>query len=373
MFLNGCSAARGFFVMIQEWLSKLAALEGPLVQLTMLWLFGVVAHIALVFLIRRLHRVAARSAQRWDDVLVTALESPVRTVLWTVIAYFSLQLLAVADGVRSWLGQAYDTALVLLLTWFLARLIRGVEGELLSIERGKTASSDIASVHATAQLLRIILWVIAGIMVLQTLGISISGLLAFGGIGGIAVGFAAKDMLSNFFGGLSIYLDRPFTRGDWIRSPDRELEGTVEDIGWRLTRIRTFSQRPLYVPNAIFSQVALENPSRMRNRRIYETIGLRYEDAQKVSKVVDEVRQMLAQHDEIDLSRTLIVNFVSFGPSSLDFFIYTFTKTTDWVRFHAIKQEIMLSVLEIIHANGADVAFPTQTLHIDKVNPEPEL
>lgn len=81
---------------------------------------------------------------------------------------------------------------------------------------------------------------------------------------------------------------------------------------------------------------------------------------------------MLKQHDEIDLSRTLIVNLVSFGPSSLDFFIYTFTKTTDWVRFHAIKQEILLRVLEIIHANGADVAFPTQTLHIDTVNPEPE-
>ena len=358
--------------MMEEWFNKIAAVEGPLLQLPLLLVFGACAHIALGFLVRRLHRVAASSAQRWDDVLVTALEAPVRTVLWTVVAYFSLELLAVAEGVRTWLGQAYDTALVFLLTWFLARLIKGVEGELLSIERGKTASTDIASVHASAQLLRIILWVMAGLMVLQTLGISISGLLAFGGIGGIAVGFAAKDMLSNFFGGLSIYMDRPFTRGDWIRSPDRELEGTVEDIGWRLTRIRTFSQRPLYVPNAIFSQVALENPSRMRNRRIYETIGLRYEDSLKVAQVVVEVRQMLEQHEEIDLSRTLIVNFVSFGPSSLDFFIYTFTKTTDWVRFHSIKQEILLRVLEIIHANGADVAFPTQTLHVDTLHPEPE-
>jgi MscS family membrane protein len=358
--------------MMQEWLDKLVSVEGPLLQLPLLLLFGFCAHLALGFIVRRLHRAAASSAQRWDDVLISALEGPVRTVLWTMVAYFSLGLLAVADGVRTWVGQAYDTALVFLLTWFLARLIKGVEGELLTVERGKTASSDIASVHATAQLLRIILWIIAGLMVLQTLGISISGLLAFGGIGGIAVGFAAKDMLSNFFGGLSIYMDRPFTVGDWIRSPDRELEGTVEDIGWRLTRIRTFSQRPLYVPNAIFSQVALENPSRMRNRRIYETIGLRYEDSQKVARVIDEVRQMLAQHEEVDMSRTLIVNFVSFGPSSLDFFIYTFTKTTDWVRFHAIKQDIMLRVLEIIHANGADVAFPTTTVHIDKLNPEPE-
>ena len=127
------------------------------------------------------------------------------------------------------------------------------------------------------------MWVLSALMVLQSLGVSVSGLLAFGGIGGIAVGFAAKDMLANFLGGLSIYLDRPFAVGDWIRSPDRSIEGTVEDIGLRVTRIRTFDQRPLYVPNSTFSSVSLENPSRMTNRRIYETIGVRYEDAGRVA------------------------------------------------------------------------------------------
>jgi MscS family membrane protein len=144
----------------------------------------------------------------------------------------------------------------------------------------------------------------------------------------------------------------------------------VEDIGWRLTRIRTFDQRPLYVPNAVFSQISVENPSRMHNRRIYETIGLRYEDADRIAPVVEQVREMLKSHPEIDLNRTLIVNFVSFGPSSLDFFVYTFTKTTDWVTFHRIKQDVLLKILEIIHANGADVAFPTRTLHLEQVAPE---
>ncbi|MEP1593756.1 MAG: mechanosensitive ion channel family protein, partial [Halieaceae bacterium] len=221
--------------------------------------------------------------------------------------------------------------------------------------------------------LRVTLWVLTSLMVLQSLGVSVSGLLAFGGIGGIAVGFAAKDLLANFFGGLGIYLDRPFTVGDWIRSPDKEVEGTVEDIGWRVTRIRTFDQRPLYVPNSVFSQIAIQNPTRMFNRRIYETIGLRYEDADKVAKIVDEVRSMLEQHDAIDLNRTLIVNFVSFGASSLDFFVYTFTRTTAWVEYHAIKQDILLKILAIIHANDADVAFPTRTLHVEAAQPEPSL
>ncbi len=358
--------------MLSQGLDWLLAADELLVQLPMLLAFGGCVHIALGVLVRRLHSAASSSVQNWDDVLITALESPVRIVWWTVVAYLALNLFPVAEGLSNWLGNVYDTALVFLLAWFLQRLIRGVEAELLLEERGKTASIDKASVHATAQLLRIVLWVMAGLMVLQTLGISIAGLLAFGGIGGIAVGFAAKDLLANFIGGLSIYMDRPFTKGDWIRSPDRELEGTVEEIGWRLTRIRTFSQRPLYVPNAIFSQVALENPSRMHNRRIYETIGLRYCDADKMAVVVDQVHAMLQQHEEIDLNRTLIVNFVNFGPSSLDFFIYTFTKTTNWVKFHAIKQDIMLKILEIIAANGADVAFPTRTLQMDAIAPEPE-
>jgi MscS family membrane protein len=187
------------------------------------------------------------------------------------------------------------------------------------------------------------------------------------------VGFAARDLLANFLGGLSIFLDRPFAVGDWIRSPDREIEGTVEDVGWRVTRIRTFDQRPLYVPNSVFSTVALENPSRMRNRRIYETIGIRYTDAALMATIVAEVETMLREHEAIDASRTLIVNFVAFGASSLDFFVYTFTKTTDWVTYHGVKQEILLNILEIIDRHGAEIAFPTRTVLLDQAEPPPGL
>ena len=164
-----------------------------------------------------------------------------------------------------------------------------------------------------------------------------------------------------------IYLDRPFKVGDWIRSPDRNIEGTVEKIGFRLTVIRTFDKRPLYVPNSVFTNIAVENPSRMKNRRIKETIGVRYDDAKKLPLILDDVRAMLVQHEDIDNNQTLIVNFNSFAASSLDFFIYTFTKTTNWIEYHHIKQDVMLKTLEIIHKHEADCAFPTQTLHIDSM------
>lgn len=161
-----------------------------------------------------------------------------------------------------------------------------------------------------------------------------------------------------------VYLDRPFSVGDWIRSPDKNIEGTVENIGWRTTRIRTFEKRPIYVPNSTFMSLTVENPSRMTHRRINENIGVRYCDAGKIENILREVKQMLIDHDDLDTDQTLIVNFNMFGPSSLDFFIYTFTKTTNWIEFHQVKQNVLLEVMRIIEANGAEIAFPTRTLYM---------
>jgi len=359
-------------VLAQELAPFAAHLNLPVAALVlaMLLVLGLLGHLLITRLLGQLQRSADRSAMRWDNVLTDALMRPSKWAIWLLVVYLSLGLFEGADQLRTLVRQAADTALILLLAWIAQRALKGAEAELLSEHRGKRQSDDRATIRASLRLIRISVGIVVLLMVLQSLGVSVSGLLAFGGIGGIAVGFAARDLLANFLGGLSIYLDRPFTVGDWIRSPDREIEGTVEDIGWRMTRIRTFDQRPLYIPNSIFSSVAVENPSRMNNRRIYETIGIRYDDVAVMGRIVADVKAMLESHEAIDLSRTLMVNFVACGPSSLDFFIYAFTKTTDWATFHAIKQEVLLQVLSIISAQGAEVAFPTRTLLLDS---EPDL
>lgn len=350
------------------WLHPVAdslGLPDDVVTLAVLLIVGLVGHYVIREFMRRLGNAAGTTKTPWDDVIASAAARPAGWALWLLIAYLSLGVLGSFEGLRAFIRQTADTGLTLLLGWFLHRVVVNVEFELLGEHRGARESDDRAAISATARLLRITLWMAVTLMMLQSVGVSISGLLAFGGIGGIAVGFAARDLLANFLGGLSIYLDRPFTVGDWIRSPDREIEGTVEHIGWRMTRIRTFDQRPLYVPNAVFSNVALENPSRMRNRRIYETVGIRYADVAAMAAITADVKAMLQAHEAIDLDRTLMVNFVACGPSSLDFFIYTFTKTTDWATYHGIKQDVLLQILDIVERHGAEVAFPTQTLHID--------
>ena len=317
----------------------------------------------------------------WDDAFFKAAQGPLS---WFILILGLIWAVQISDGyVDMVLSSPANLDIVRQLTFivltmvFLVRFITLAEARLLdglqSQAEGAQGRLDPTTLHALAKLTRLSVVISAVLVALPTLGIEITALLAFGGVGGIAVGFAAQDLLSNFFGGLMIYLDRPFAIGDWIRSPDREIEGTVESIGWRLTVVRTFDKRPLYVPNSVFAKLALENPSRMTNRRIYETIGIRYKDASKMGQIVLDVHAMLQEHEEVDQNQTLIVNFNGYGKSSLDFFVYTFTKTTNWVKFHQIKQDVMLRIIRIVHEHQADFAFPTTTVDgIDRLIHAPD-
>lgn len=307
-----------------------------------------------------------RTSTPWDDALADSLRRPLRVLIWVVGIAFAASLApAAGEGtIFEAVDAARDVGVVACIAWFLVRFVGRVEENLLV--RGATGETgpDRATLDALAKLLRASIVITAALVVMQTLGFSISGVLAFGGIGGIAVGFAARDMLANFFGALMVYLDRPFSVGEVIRSPDREIMGTVERIGWRLTRIRTFENRPLYVPNSVFSTIAIENLTRMLNRRIHETIGVRYDDMSRVQPIVDEVREMLESHPGIDPDEFLMVNFDAFAPSSLDFFIYAFTRTSAWDEYHAVKQDVLLKVNDVIERHGAEIAFPTTTVHL---------
>ena len=322
-------------------------------------------------LLKNINKRLERTGTFWDDAFFKAMQSPLTLLIWVIGLTFAADIVQQETDayIFSAIKPIRNVGVIIAFTWFLVRFIARVEENIISKKRAEGISFDQTTADAIAKLLRVSVIITGFLVCLQTLGYSISGVLAFGGIGGIAVGFAAKDLLANFFGGLMIYLDRPFNVGDWIRSPDREIEGTVEEIGWRLTRIRTFDKRPLYVPNATFTSVAVENPSRMTNRRIYETIGIRYDDAGKMAEIIAAVKKMLQEHEEIDKGQTLIVNFNDFAPYSLDFFIYTFTKTTNWIRFHEIKQDVLLKIIDIIEKHGAECAFPTSTIHLA---PEPD-
>ena len=360
--------------------SILSLLEGPLmgigvspvavlrgVELFVIVLLTVFGSYFVRRFIGTLKTRAEKTQSQWDDTFFAALQGPARTLVWVVGLTLALERASVGLDIEAIFAPLRSALVIATLTWALIRFVDRVQRRMM--HDPKTDDLDLTTVEAIGRLIRITVLITSGLIILQTLGFSVSGVLAFGGLGGIAVGFAAKDLLSNFFGGLMIFLDRPFGVGDWIRSPDRDIEGTVESLGWRQTTIRTFDKRPLYVPNATFLSIAVENPSRMSHRRIYETIGVRYDDADQVQVVVERVKKMLEQHPDIDSSQTLMVNFNQFGPSSLDFFIYCFTNTTVWTEYHMVKEDVLLKTYDLITELGAEVAFPTQTLHL-QVEPE---
>lgn len=351
-------------------------IENWLVNLTgeqYLWVFElfliVLVALSLGFLLNRmidrLEVQAAKTKTVWDDALIEACRRPAIWLIWILGINFAVGIAAqkMDSPLQTLIDPINRLALIFLGTIFLTNFIKRAERNLIHPDY-IAKPMDATTVRAVGKLLRASVIITGVLIAMQLFGYSISGLLAFGGIGGIAVGFAAKDLLANFFGGLMIYLDRPFSVGEWIRSPDKEIEGVVEDIGWRLTRIRTFDKRPLYIPNAVFANISVENPSRMSNRRIYETVGIRYEDINSMDAIVDQVTAMLMEHPDIDTTQTMIVNFNAFSASSVDFFVYTFTKTTNWIDFHKIKQDVLLRIAGIVAANSAEIAFPTSTLHI---------
>ena len=314
----------------------------------------------------KVHIQAGKTKTYWDDAFIEALFSPLSLLIWLLGLTFAAEIVRVETNATIFMviPVIRTIGVIFCLAWFLVRFILRIEASIISSKEQEDVTFDRTTVDAIGKLLRISVIITAVLVAMQSLGYSISGVLAFGGVGGVVIGFAAKDLLSNFFGGLMIYLDRPFSVGDWIRSPDKEIEGTVEKIGWRLTVIRTFDKRPLYVPNSVFATIAVENPARMTHRRIFETIGIRYADAGKMADIVAAVKRMLEQHDGIDTSQTLIVNFNKFASSSMDFFIYALTKTTNWIKFHEVKQDVLLKTIDIIEAHGAECAFPTSTIHI---------
>jgi len=355
---------------MQAWFERLGAYVGAdvwVVQVLTIAIGTLVVNGIAELLVRRAAAIAKRTSTVWDDALVSCAGKPMLVTIWLIGLGWIAHVLQKQAPDMAFLEEVLrvrDIGIVLCIAWFLLRFIGRVSVNIVKARQERGVDVDPTTVDALGKLARLVTFIVAVVVIAQTVGFQITGLLALGGVGGIAVGFAAKDMLANFFGGLAIYLDRPFVVGEWIRSPDKSIEGTVEYISWRHTRVRAFNKNPIYVPNSVFLNIVVENPSRMSNRRIKETIGVRYDDFHVLQPIVDDIRKMLQAHEDIDTNQTLIVNFLQFGPSSLDIMIYTFTRTTVWTEYHHVKQDVLLKIGEIIESHGAEIAFPTQTLHM---------
>ena len=336
------------------------------------WLLQVALVLLASFITSRIRHIIINRVENqlsstdliWGQTTVEAIRQPAAMFIWIVGISFSIDIIraefqtAILDAV----APVRLAAVIATLTWFLTRFIGIYENKFIA-RKSESGEFDETAVHLAARLLRVIAVILGILVAMQSLGVNISGILAFGGVGGIAVGFAARELIANYFGAIMIFIDKPFVVGEVISSADREIQGTVKAISWRQTVIERFDTRMLYVPNAVFSSVAVRNHTRQYNRRIYEYVGIRYDDSEQLATIVSDIDDMLHNHPDLDQTNSIMVNFDRFAASSLDIFIYCFTKTTAWAAYQAAKQNVLVQVMDIITKHGAEIAFPTSTVH----------
>lgn len=318
-------------------------------------------------IIKRLLKRAQKTTRVWDDTLLQALSLPLTLLIWifAVLVFTEYTLFDLhEDDWSETMSLIRRAVSILIFVWFFWRYIADVEHRLIHPPESIKKTLDETTVSVIGRFTRIALLVIGVLILLEAFGIPLTGLLAFGGGGAIVMGIAAQQLLSNWFGGLMIFLDKPFKLGDWIQSPDKNIEGKVTRIGWRTTKVMSLDHRPLYIPNALFNQIVIVNPQRMTHRHINTTIGVRYEDAALLKALVHDIETMLKNHPDIDQHELVMVHFINFAPSSLDINIDCFTRMTKNPHWRNVRQDIFFKVMDIVQARKAQFAFPTVTTHI---------
>lgn len=337
----------------------------------------------LLFIFHFLHKWMSRQVQKtsnlMDDILVQSSYLPFAFMILALGLSSVLVVLASSFPFATALAAGGHIPYIITLSffWFCFQCVgrfRNLLQDRKALPNRLLKRMDTATLHSIINLIRAAIIIVFLLTLLSLTGVSIAGILAFGGIGGIIVGFAIKDTLANFFSGLLIIWERPFVIGEWIRCPPAGIEGVVEKIGWRITQIRTFDNRPMFIPNATFMSNYIETPQRMTSRRIRERIGIRYVDMAKLRNIVEDVHQMLLNHKDIkqpsEEYKGPLVVFDSYGEYSLIFMLDAMTNNTTWHSYNQTKEDILFKIAAIIEKHEAEFAFPTQSLYVEHYQQE---
>jgi MscS family membrane protein len=318
-----------------------------------------------------LSRAAEKTASQMDDLLLKNLKKPAELLVVIVGLYVSLTILQLPTKPTdlAQLGKNVVQGLFMFdVAWGCYNMVALLEHWLHHWAQRTESTLDDHLVPFIRKTLRVFIVVLAFMFLVQNLGYSISGLLASLGLGGLAVALAAKDSLSNIFGSIMILLDRPFTIGDWIKAGS--MEGVVEEIGFRSTRIRTFAKTMITVPNSVLMNMSIDNFSQMPKRRIKLTVGVTYDTTPaQMRQAVAAIRKLLREHPAIHQD-FFLVNFTDFGASSLDIMVYCFTTSTVWGEYLDSREDICLKIMETLEELGLEIAFPSQTLYLHDMDGE---
>ncbi|RPF53409.1 mechanosensitive ion channel family protein [Aquisalibacillus elongatus] len=296
--------------------------------------------------------------------ILEAYEKPLRWLFVIIGLYFAVKVFPFLKAED--IDFIYKPGLIILISWGLYNLSSTSSLFFMKLNDGVGFEVDQILIPFLSKALRVVIIAITISIIFESLGYNVAGFVAGLGLGGLAFALAAQEVIKNLFGGVVIVTEKPFTLGDWIATGS--VEGVVEDISFRSTVVRTFAQALVTVPNATLSNEAITNWSKMGKRQITFNLGVEYSTPkEKLETVVERIRGLLQNHDEIH-QETIFVTFDQYNDSSLNIFLYFFTKTTDWGEYLKAKQDINFKIMDILEEEGVSVAFPSRTVYMDNGN-----
>ncbi len=355
---------------LPEW-SKESALGLPLwkwIFILLVFALGNVIRFFFQNILLFFEKWSPKTKDNFRKTIFHYLQKPLSWISASLLWLLCIELLQL-DGIwLTLLNMAIKLTLSFSLIWASYNLINILGILLKKISSQTETSLDDKLYPFLLKSLRIFVVVFGTLMTLQNMGLNIFSILTGLGIGGLALALAAKDTAANFFGSLMILVDHPFSAGDWIKTGS--TEGTVEDIGLRSTKVRTFYDSIVTVPNSEIASLPIDNMGKRKMRRIKTTLGLTYDTPpEKLEVFIKKLKDLILAHPSSYKGSCHVV-FTNYGAYSLDILLYFFLITKSWEEELKEKQNIFMSILKLAHKEQISFAFPTQTVHLENTLPK---
>jgi MscS family membrane protein len=317
-------------------------------------IFGI--HYGIKKIISLVHHQGEVKHRNWQAYLDKILFPPLSILIWTLAFVYVFDVMGQHLGFSVGVGYLHPLRKAVAVVCFAWILFRWKDFAQKGINADPHRKVDPSTLLVIGRLSSIAIIILSLLIILQIFGLNTAPLVAFGSIGAASLGFAGKDVIANFCSSMMLNITRPFVVGEEIYLPEKSLQGHVEEVGWFRTLIRDKEKRAVYLPNNFFSTMLLVNISRMTHRRIYQIVRISFEDGEKVSEIVGQIRSLIIMHPRIDRRLPVHVHFQNFGDYSYEIKVEAYCFETEQGRFNAVEQEILLGIKTILLISGVTPA-----------------
>ena len=335
-------------------------------------IFYVLRRLFARFVISRLSKIVNKTSNKIDNTVVEVIEGPLKFLPIVLGFFIATSYIELSLEVQNFVDLLNRTLITIFIFWLLHQLVIPFSYIIKNFE--DKISKPL--VNWTLKGLEIIIIVLGIVAVLELWGIKVGPVIAGLGLFGVAVALGAQDLFKNLISGIMILMEKRFTIGDVILVSN-EVEGVVEQIGFRSTLVRRFDSTPVMIPNYKFAEQSVTNYSRRHHRRIRWLIGFEYKTTiDQLKKIRDSITKLIEDNEDFakNENSSFFIRIDSFSDSSIDMLVQAFTVTNDWSEFLRIKEELAVSIKEIVESNDAGFAFPSQSLYVESYpNERPEI